>query len=152
MLAPFIPTPEEVIKEMLSCANVGRNDILIDLGSGDGRILKIAKGHFHVKLAIGVELNEALCKESKSDDVEVIQGDLIQLSEVLIPRATVITVYLSPRSNKLLEDIILRKGKKGLKVVSHDFEFDRLSLDKTKSVKAKGLLGLTEHVIYCYKL
>ncbi|MUM64722.1 hypothetical protein D1867_05580 [Acidianus infernus] len=152
MLAPFIPTPEEVIKEMLSCANVGRKDIIVDFGSGDGRILKVAKTYFHVKLAIGVELNKILCKESKSKDVEIICGDLLSLSEVLIPRATVITTYLSPRSNELLEDIILRNGKKGLKVISHDFEFNKLPLEKIKKVKAMGLLGLTEHTIYCYKL
>jgi 16S rRNA A1518/A1519 N6-dimethyltransferase RsmA/KsgA/DIM1 with predicted DNA glycosylase/AP lyase activity len=152
MLAPFIPTPEEVIKEMLDCANAGRNDILIDLGSGDGRILKIAKEYFHVKLAIGVELNKVLCKESKSEDIEIICGDLLSLSEVLIPKATIITIYLSPRSNKLLEDIILKNGKKGLKIISHDFEFSKLSLEKIKKIKTMGLLGLTKHTIYCYKL
>jgi hypothetical protein len=152
MLAPFIPTPEEVIKEMLYCANAGRNDILIDLGSGDGRILKIAKEYFHVKLAIGVELNNVLCKESKSEDIEIIYGDLLSLSEILIPKATIITIYLSPRSNKLLEDIILKNGKKGLKIISHDFEFSKLSLEKIKKIKTMGLLGSTKHTIYCYKL
>ncbi|BDC19031.1 hypothetical protein [Acidianus sp. HS-5] len=152
MLAPFIPTPEEVIKEMLNCAEVRKNDILIDLGSGDGRILKIAKTQYHVKLAIGIELNKILCKESNSDDVEIICSDLISISEILIPRTTVITVYLSSKSNKFLEDIIIRNGKKGLRIVSHDFEFNELKLEKTKKIKAMGLLGLTEHTIYCYKL
>ncbi|ARM75716.1 class I SAM-dependent methyltransferase [Acidianus manzaensis] len=152
MLVPFIPSPPEVIYEMLKCANASPNDIVLDLGCGDGRILKIAKESFNVKLAIGVEIDKQLCKEAKYPQLEIICGDLLSLASILLPRVTILTVYLSSRSNSLLEDYILKSKNKNLKIISHDFEFKKLRLYKEEKVKAKGLLGITEHTIYCYTI
>lgn len=152
MLVPFVPSPPEVIVEMLKCANASSEDIVIDFGCGDGRVLKIAKEQFKVKMAIGIELDKNLCKEAKTLDTEVICGDMITLADILIPKATIITAYLSTRVNSIIEDYIIKYGKQGLRVISHDFEFNRLKLYKKVNVKAMNLLGETEHVIYCYKL
>lgn len=152
MLVPFVPSPPEVIREMLKCAKVKKDDILLDLGCGDGRIIKIAKEEFHVREAIGVEIDKRLCREAKNDDVEVVCGDMVTLSSILIPKVSVLTLYLSTRSNEILEDIILKYGKKGLRISSHDFTFEKLRPIKEIKVKAMGLLGWTEHVIYCYEL
>lgn len=150
---PFIPSPDEVIVEMLKCANAGKNDIVLDLGAGNARTLHIAKKNFGVRLAIGVEIDKKLCKEAYADrEVEIICGDLLTLAPILLPRATILLSYLSTRANELLEPYILNYGKKGLRVISHDFKFDHLTLYEVRRVKAMGLLGETEHTIYCYKL
>ncbi|MCI2414318.1 MAG: hypothetical protein MPF33_03565 [Candidatus Aramenus sp.] len=152
MLVPFVPSPPEVVEEMLKCANLSKDDVLLDLGCGDGRIIKTAKKHFHVRTAIGVEINNDLCLEARDLDVEVVCGDMVLLLEVLIPRVTVITAYLSTRTNEIIQEKILKLGRKGLRVVSHDFVFEKLRLKETRRVKAMGLLGWTEHTIYCYEL
>lgn len=152
MLVPFVPSPPEVVVEMLKCADASSNDILVDLGCGDGRILKIAKEQFRVKLAIGIELDKNLCKEAKTQDTEVICGDMLSLADIIIPRATILTFYLSSRANSLLEDYIIKYGRQNLRVISHDFEFEKLQLYKKVNVKAMGLLGITDHTVYCYKL
>ncbi len=152
MLVPFVPSPPEVVEEMLKCANLSKDDVLLDLGCGDGRIIKTAKKLFRVKMGIGVEINKDLCLEARDPDVEVICGDMVFLSEVLIPRATVITAYLSTRANEIIQEKILKLGKKGTRVISHDFIFERLRLKETRRVKAMGILGWTEHTIYCYEL
>jgi hypothetical protein len=155
MLVPFVPTPPEVAEAMLECASANRDDILIDLGSGDGTILYIAKSKFNVKLALGIELRRDLCIESyrsKRDYIEVICGDMITLAPILIPRATIITAYLSSLTNERIEPLIIKYGKKGLRVISHDFAFYNLNEYSRKRVIAQGILGQTEHYIYCYKL
>ncbi|MEW9491040.1 MAG: methionine biosynthesis protein MetW [Candidatus Aramenus sulfurataquae] len=152
MLVPFVPSPPEVVEEMLKCANLSKDDVLLDLGCGDGRIIKAAKKNFHVRMAIGVEINNDLCLEARDPDVEVVCGDMVLLLEVLMPRVTVITAYLSTRTNEIIQEKILKLGRKGLRIVSHDFVFEKLRLKETRRVKAMGLLGWTEHTIYCYEL
>lgn len=152
MLVPFVPSPPEVIREMLRCAKVKNDDILLDLGCGDGRIIKIAKEEFYVREAIGVEIDKRLCREAKNDNVEVICGDMVTLSSILIPKVSVLTLYLSTRANEILENTILKYGKKGLRISSHDFTFEKLRPTKEIKVKAMGLLGWTEHMVYCYEL
>lgn len=153
MLVLFVPTPDEVAIEMLKCAKAGKNDIVLDLGAGNARPLHIAKKDFGVKLAIGVEIDKKLCREAYEDrEVEIICGDMLTLAPVSLPKATVLLSYLSTRTNELLEPYILNYGRKGLRVISHDFRFDHLTLYEVKRVKAMGILGETEHTIYCYKL
>jgi len=153
LLVLFVPTPDEVAIEMLKCAKAGKNDIVLDLGAGNARPLHIAKKDFGVKLAIGVEIDKKLCREAYEDrEVEIICGDMLTLAPVSLPKATVLLSYLSTRTNELLEPYILNYGRKGLRVISHDFRFDHLTLYEVKRVKAMGILGETEHTIYCYKL
>ncbi|WP_371810403.1 hypothetical protein [Acidianus sp. RZ1] len=152
LLVPFIPSPYEVAEEMLRCVKAGEDDIVVDLGSGDGRLISLAKEKFHVSEAIGVEIERKLCHESKNDKVEVICGDIIYIADFLLRRATVVTVYLSSRANEIVERMILDSGNKRLKIVSHDFEFKKLKLINTRIVKAKGLLGTTSHTIFCYTI
>ncbi len=152
LLVPFVPSPPEVVEEMLKCANLSKDDVLLDLGCGDGRIIKAAKKNFHVRMAIGVEINNDLCLEARDPDVEVVCGDMVLLLETLMPKVTVITAYLSTRTNEIIQEKILKLGRKGLRIVSHDFVFEKLRLKETRRVKAMGLLGWTEHTIYCYEL
>jgi len=155
MLVPFVPTPPEVAEAMLECANASKEDIVVDLGSGDGTILYIAKKKFNVKLAIGIEIRQDLCYNSykeKKNYIEIICGDMIYLSPVIIPKATIITAYLSTITNEKIEPLLLKYGRKGLRIISHDFVFPTLKQYSSKRVTAEGILGPTEHYIYCYEL
>jgi ubiquinone/menaquinone biosynthesis C-methylase UbiE len=106
-------------------ANVGPDDFLIDLGSGDGRIPITAAKKFGIR-AMGVDLNPARIAESNAnakeagvnDKVEFKQGDLFQQD---ISKATVLTMYLLPDVNMKLRPKILKDLKPGTRVVSHAF-------------------------------
>ncbi|BCU69174.1 hypothetical protein [Stygiolobus caldivivus] len=155
MLVPFVPTPDEVAREMLKCVKAGEDDIVLDLGAGIGKILKIAKEEFRVKIAIGVEIDRKLCREAYKDnnrEFEIICGDLLTLAPILIPKANILVSYLSTRSNELLEPLIIQNGRRGLRVASNDFQYPNLKLIETRKVVANGILGPTEHIVYCYQL
>ncbi|PVU75611.1 hypothetical protein DDW11_02220 [Sulfolobus sp. SCGC AB-777_G06] len=155
MLVPFVPTPDEVAREMLRCVKAGKGDVVLDLGAGIGKILKIAKEEFNVKLAVGVEIDRKLCREAyKNNDreFEIICGDMLTLAPILLPKTDILVSYLSTRTNELLEPLIIQNGKKGLRVASNDFQYPNLRLVEKRRVTAEGILGPTEHTIYCYEL
>ena len=155
MLVPFVPTPDEVAREMLRCVKAGKNDVVLDLGAGIGKILKIAVDEFKVRTAIGVELDRRLCIDAYKENnrkIEIVCGDLLTLAPVLLPRATVLVSYLSTRANELLEPLILQNGRKGLRVASNDFQYPNLPLVETRKVVANGFLGPIEYTVYCYQL
>ena len=133
----FVPTPEEVVDEMLKVANVTGKDVLYDLGSGDGRIpITAAKKYGTRGLGIDIdpdrvkEANENLKKSGVGDKVKFIQGDLFQLD---LKPATVITLYLLPALNLKLRPTLL-KLKPGTRIVSHDFDMGDWKPEKTVKV------------------
>lgn len=133
----FVPTPEEVVEEMLKVANVGPNDVLYDLGSGDGRIpITAAKKYGTRGLGIDIdpervkEANDNLKNSGVGDKVKFIQGDLFQLD---LKPATVITLYLLPALNLKLRPTLL-KLKPGTRIVSHDFDMGDWKPEKTLKV------------------
>ena len=124
---PYVPTPHDVVEKMLQMAQVSANDYLIDLGSGDGRIV-VAAASKHGARGFGVDINpvrvsEALenAKKSKvTDKVAFYQRDLFQTD---LTQATVISMYLLPRVNLELRPKLLDL-KPGTRIVSHDFSMD----------------------------
>lgn len=133
----FVPTPEEVVEEMLKVANVTEKDVLYDLGSGDGRIpITAAKKYGTRGLGIDIdpdrvkEANENLKKSGVGDKVKFVQGDLFALD---LRPATVITLYLLPALNLKLRPALL-KLKPGTRIVSHDFDMGDWKPDKTVKV------------------
>jgi SAM-dependent methyltransferase len=133
----FVPTPEEVVEEMLKVANVTGKDVLYDLGSGDGRIPITAAKKFGTKgLGIDIdpdrikEANENLKKAGVGDKVKFVQGDLFELD---LRPATVITLYLLPALNLKLRPTLL-KLKPGTRIVSHDFDMGDWKPEKTVKV------------------
>lgn len=120
----FVPTPQEVVDEMLKVASVGAKDVLYDLGSGDGRIPITAAQRFGTR-GVGVDIDPQRIKEANAnaqaakvtDKVKFIQADLFTMD--LTP-ATVITLYLLPDLNVKLRPTLL-KLKAGTRIVSHDF-------------------------------
>src|SRR5215510_6008223 len=124
---PYVPTPQDVVERMLQIARVGPGDYLIDLGSGDGRIVVTAARQYGTR-GFGVDLNPERIKESNenarkagvTDKVAFYQRNLFETD---LSQATVITMYLLPRVNMELRPKLLQL-KPGTRLVSHDFSME----------------------------
>jgi ubiquinone/menaquinone biosynthesis C-methylase UbiE len=124
-LAPYVPSPKEIIEQMLESANVKRGEVVVDLGCGDGRILITAVQKFGAK-AVGVELNPKLAKEATEmiarlglqNHAKVIRGDIF---EVDLTQADVVTLYLTTNFNERLRPKFEQSLHPGARVVSHDY-------------------------------
>src|SRR5689334_18788850 len=154
---PYVPSPQSVVSDMLRFANVTDRDFLIDLGSGDGRIVRTAATVFGAR-GFGVEIkenlvkeaNEAAKKEGIADRVKFIKADLFKTD---ISQATIITMYLLPDTVNLLKDKFLTELKPGTRIVSHDYPLngwlpdDWRQMDLEEKVK---ISGVTTTLIYLY--
>ena len=143
---PFITSPDNVTLEMLNAAGVKRGDFVVDLGSGDGRIVILAAKRFEAT-GLGVEINPRLVEISKTnarnagvaDKAEFRVQDLFKTDLAV---ATVITMYLLPEVNLQLRPSLLAL-KPGTRIVSHDWDMGDWKPDRTTVVpvpnKAVGL-------------
>lgn len=122
----FVPTPPEVVQRMLELAEVGTGDRVLDLGSGDGRIVIAAVKDFGAERAVGVDIDPDRIAESQEnarkagveDRVEFRQEDLFETD---LSNADVITMYLLQSINERLKPRLLAEAQPGARVVSHDF-------------------------------
>ncbi|MBW4465187.1 MAG: class I SAM-dependent methyltransferase [Pegethrix bostrychoides GSE-TBD4-15B] len=123
---PYVPTPESVVAEMLRVANVSQNDVIYDLGSGDGRIVITAAQEYGAR-GMGVDIDPALVQQANdrarqagvSDRVQFVQQDLFETD---ISEATVVTLYLLPDVNLRLRPKLLEELRPGTRIVSHSFD------------------------------
>jgi SAM-dependent methyltransferase len=135
---PFITSPDEVTLEMLRLANVGPADHVIDLGSGDGRIVILAAKRFGAT-GLGVEIVPQLVRESRRNAREAGVADRVEFREQdlfgtdLTP-ATVVTMYLLPDANLQLRPRLLAL-KPGTRIVSHDWDLGDWKPDQTSTVQ-----------------
>jgi ribosomal protein L11 methylase PrmA len=112
---------------MLEVADVGSGDVVYDLGCGDGRILFMAVEEFDAKRAVGFEIDRRLChrlvekvrRRGVADRIEIVHRDLFDAD---LSRATVISIYLTVRGNRLLKPKLLEEATPGARVVSHNFD------------------------------
>ena len=122
----FVPTPQEVVMEMLRMARVTKDDVVYDLGCGDGRIVITAAKVFGAR-GVGVDIDPARIKESNenatktgvTDRVKFVQQDLFEIN---LSEATVVSLYLLPELNLKLRPKLLRELRPGTRVVSHEFD------------------------------
>jgi SAM-dependent methyltransferase len=122
----YVPTPAAVVSYMLTAAKVGRGDVVIDLGSGDGRIPIAAVRDFGAARGIGIELDPLRIAEARanavaagvSDRVEFLEQDLFAAN---LSDATVIAMYLLPAMNVRLQPK-LRALRPGTRIVSHNYD------------------------------
>ena len=129
---PYVPTPQDVVERMLQIARVGPSDYVIDLGSGDGRIVITAARKYGAR-GFGVDLNPERIRESNinarkagvTDKVAFHQRDLFETD---LGDATVVTMYLLPRVNMELRPRLLAL-KPGTRIVSHDFSMEDWKAD-----------------------
>ena len=124
---PYVPTPQAVVDEMLNMARVGPDDFVIDLGSGDGRIVLTAAGRYRAR-GMGVDIDGELVDlsnaEAKRQGVDkLVKFHRQDVLQTRISDATVITLYLLPELMHVLRDRIYSQLRPGARVVSHDFSF-----------------------------
>ncbi|MCC2957432.1 class I SAM-dependent methyltransferase [Massilia sp. IC2-477] len=123
---PYVPTPQDVVDRMLEMGRVGKNDVLYDLGCGDGRIVVTAAKARGAR-GTGIDLNPVRIAEAQenakkagvSDRVNFKVGDLFQAD---VSPATVVTLYLLPSVNVKLRPRLWQQLKVGTRVVSHAFD------------------------------
>ena len=150
-LAPYVPTPQDVVDKMLEVAGVKKNEMVYDLGCGDGRILMTAAQKFGAR-ATGVELDPVLYKKTSARIVELKLQDRIKLLngnllEVDLSPADVVTLYLLTDSNTKLRPNLEKYLKPGSRVISHDFVIMGWVPNKVEKVEASRT-----HVLYLYKM
>jgi ubiquinone/menaquinone biosynthesis C-methylase UbiE len=136
---PYVPTPKEVVAQMLKMANVGKDDLLYDLGCGDGRIVITAVEKFGCK-GVGVDLNPVRIAESKANAEKAKVTDRVQflnknLFDTSFKDATVLAMYLLPSVNLKLRPRILRELKPGTRVLSHDFTMGEWEEDQREEIQ-----------------
>jgi len=127
---PFIPSDIRTVKAMLKFANVGPDDIVYDLGCGDGRILISAVKDFSARKAVGYELSEEVYKraienvkrEGLEERIQIKNEDLFNAD---LSDASVITLYLNGTLNRYLEPKLRRECKRGTRIVSRTFNIPR---------------------------
>lgn len=142
---PFVPSPQVVVDEMLRLANVTKDDFVMDLGSGDGRILITAARKFGAR-GVGVDLDESLIAQSDdnaraagvSDRVQFIRQDLFKTD---FTRASVITMYLLPGVNLRLRPALLAL-KPGTRIVAHDFDLGDWQPDAKVTIRKNVMLWI----------
>jgi ribosomal protein L11 methylase PrmA len=123
---PFAPTNRKLVEIMLDTAKVGPDDFVIDLGSGDGRIVITAAKDYGAQ-GFGVDINPWCVREASKNAKAAGVDDRVQffernLFDTDFSRATVLTTYLRPDAMALLKPRLLAELKPGARIVSHDFD------------------------------
>lgn len=137
----YVPTPEAVVEAMLQVANVGKNDIVYDLGCGDGRIPVTAARKYGAR-GVGIDIdpqrireaNENVAKNKVGDLVKIVQGDLFEQD---LSQATVVTLYLLPSLNVKLMPKLMKELKPGTRIVSHAFDMGDWKPEKELDVEGR---------------
>lgn len=137
-IAPYVPTPQEVVDRMLELAQLREGDVVYDLGSGDGRIVITAAARYGVK-AVGFEISPNLVKISRDNVKDAGLEHLVEIREedirtVDLAPASVVTLYLYPGANLRLRSMIRRQLKPGSRVVSHQFTMGTWKPDQVDQI------------------
>jgi protein-L-isoaspartate O-methyltransferase len=136
---PFITTPDDVVYRMLQLAETSADDVVMDLGSGDGRIVIAAAQKFGAR-GVGIELDGALVQKSRdnarragvADRVSFVQGDVLASD---ISAASVVTVYLLPGLINRLQPRFLERLRPGTRIVSHAFAMTGWKPDRRETMR-----------------
>jgi hypothetical protein len=142
---PYVPTPQAVVDAMLELAKVGPRDFVIDLGSGDGRIVLTAAQRYSAR-GVGFDIDPDLVEQSNNEAqkrgvagrARFVQEDVLKAR---IDEATVLTLYLLPGMMHTLQAKLIRELKPGTRIVSHDFTFGDWRPDREVSVDVAEKYG-----------
>jgi cyclopropane fatty-acyl-phospholipid synthase-like methyltransferase len=139
----FVPTPQEVVDAMLKLAKVTKNDVVYDLGSGDGRIPITAAKTYGAR-GVGIDIDPTRIKEATENLKTSGMGDRVKflnqdLFETDISEATVVTLYLLPSLNLKLLPKLNKELKPGTRIVSHAFDMS----DEHKPIETLNVNGRT---------
>jgi SAM-dependent methyltransferase len=136
-LAPFVPTPHDVVDRMLELARVASGDVVVDLGSGDGRLVVTAARRFGAR-GIGIDIDPARIAEGRANATAAGVDSLVEFRqqdamEADVSQATVVTLYLLSSSNVKLRPRLLSQLKPGARIVSHQFGMGDWPPDKVET-------------------
>jgi ubiquinone/menaquinone biosynthesis C-methylase UbiE len=148
---PYVPTPQDVVEKMLDLAKVKPDDVVYDLGSGDGRIVITAAQKYGAQ-AVGIEINPDLYRQSRdrisqlnlNGHARVMCEDMY---EVNLHRATVVTMYLLTSTNEKLRPKLDRELRPGTRIVCHDFHIPGWEPTEVVDVTSKNDIP---HKLYLY--
>jgi predicted RNA methylase len=154
-IAPYVPSPPQVIRQMLILAQLKPREVFFDLGAGDGRAVIMAAKDFGAR-AVGVELREDLVKKALStvyenslqDRVTIVNGDMFNVD---LSSADVVFLYLTTSANEKVKPKLETELKPGVRVVSHDYEIVGWKAVKVENFCENQTLGYPSHTIYLYK-
>ena len=154
-LAPFVPSPLSVIEHMLKLAELQPGEVLFDLGAGDGRTVTMAAKIFGAR-AVGVELREDLAKKalmsinetSLANRITIVNGDMFNVN---LKSADVVFLYLTTSANEKIRPKLENELKKGVRIVSHDYEIVGWRPIKTENFCENPKIGYPSHTLYLYK-
>ena len=140
ILVRYVPTPERVVDAMLRLAGVGKDDVVYDLGCGDGRIVIDAVLNFGAKRGVGIDIDPQRIQEARANarkqtvenKVEFRQGDVLKIQD--LSDATVVTLYMGEELNLQLRPILQKTLKPGTRVVSHRFTMGDWKPLKTETI------------------
>ncbi len=123
--APYVATPPDVVDRMLRLASVGSNDVVYDLGCGDGRIVIAAAQQFGAR-GVGVDIDPVRIAEAQRNAVQAQVDHLVtfKIEDALstdVSEATVVTLYLLAAQNVALRPMLVRQLRPGARIVSHNF-------------------------------
>ena len=153
-VAPFVPSPVPVVQFMLKIADLKAGEVLFDLGAGDGRSVILAAKAFGAR-AVGIELREDLAKKalstihnnSLSDRVTIVNDDMFNVN---LTSADVVFLYLTTSANEKIRPKLEAELKKGVRVVSHDYEIVGWKPLKVENFCENPKVGYPSHTIYLY--
>src|SRR6185503_17880749 len=142
LTVPFVTTPDEVVLRMLQLADTRPEDVVVDLGSGDGRIVIAAAQKFGAR-GVGVEIDAGLVAKSRENAaragvaqrVSFVQGDVLAAD---ISAASVVTVYLLPGLINRLQPKFLERLQPGTRIVSHAFTMTSWGPDRRETIRVSG--------------
>jgi uncharacterized protein (TIGR03000 family) len=150
----YVTTPMPIVETMLKMAKVGKDDVVYDLGCGDGRIVVTAVAKYGAKKGVGVDIDPARIKDSQltaktagvTDKVEFRQADVLKIKD--LDKATVVCLYLGEELNEQLRPILQKALKPGTRVVSHRFGIGDWKPDETRTVR----FGATDRKLYLWTI
>lgn len=151
-LAPYVPSPVQIVDRMLDLAKIKPGEKVYDLGSGDGRVVIAAAQKFNAN-AVGIEISSRLVKQSKEeikklgleDKASVVHGDVFDAE---LNDADVVILYLLRDSNNTLKPKLEKSLKPGTRVISHDYEIAGWKPIAEEKIEAHK----RQHRIYVYRM
>lgn len=156
---PYVPSPDGVVAEMLDMAQVGPDDFVIDMGSGDGRIVLTA-AKLRGARGLGIEIQpdlvalsqEAARRQGIADKVSFVRQDLFRTD---VSKATVVTIYLLPDTVNMLAPKLQGELRPGTRVLSHDYPLAGWlpeSHREFEQPEKKSATGIPKAVVYLYRV
>ena len=139
----FVPTPQEVVDAMLRLADVSADDVVFDLGSGDGRV-PITAARTYGARGVGIDIDPERIKEANEnlrtagveDKVRFLNEDMFTSD---ISEATVVTLYLLPSLNLKLVSKLNAELMPGTRIVSHAFDMGEIRPEQTQNVNGRTI-------------